>query len=57
MLRPEQCTTIAMTTGGEKKHPVIIRYGDKMQWVGMGWVNEGKASYAERKKYPHLIES
>jgi hypothetical protein len=53
----EQCSALRMTTGGEKKHPVVIHGGDKMQWVGFGWVNEGKASARDRKKYPRVTES
>ena len=48
-------STIKMVAGGEKKHPVVILDGDVRRWVGFGWVNEGKADAADRKKYPTVI--
>ncbi len=47
---------IAMVNGNEKKHPRVILDGDVMNWVGYGWVDEGKATDADRKKYPTLVD-
>lgn len=44
-----------MVAGGEKKHPVVIHDGMVKQWVGIGWVTEGKAKAADRKAYPTVV--
>lgn len=53
-VKASDCSVFRMVAGGEKKHPVVIRRGDKMQWVGFGWVNEGRASEADKAKYPSV---
>ncbi len=50
-----ELSTIKMTTGGEKKHPVVIHNGYVKRWVGMGWVSEDKATAADIKKYPTVV--
>lgn len=47
---------IAMTCGGEKTHPVVIMDGNKMRWVGFGWVDEGEATIADREAYPLVVD-
>jgi len=45
-------STIKMTTGGEKKHSIVIHNGMVKQWVGFGWVTERKPTKKDREKYP-----
>lgn len=46
---------IAMTTGGEKVHPVVIVDGNRMRWVGFGWINEDEASREDMARYPLAV--
>ena len=46
---------VAMVNGNEKKHPRVILDGIVKNWIGFGWVDEGKATAADRKKYPTVI--
>ena len=45
-----------MIAGNEKKHPRVILDGFVMNWVGFGWIEEGKATNKDRKKYPTVID-
>lgn len=50
-----ECSKFNMVLRGEKEHPVVIQMAPcRMQWVGMGWVNEGPASFDDLLKYPHV---
>lgn len=51
-----QVGNIAMVNGGEKKHPRVILDGIVKNWVGFGWVDEGKATAADLKKYPTVVD-
>lgn len=47
------CSIVAMCDGrGEKTHSTVIQDGRKMHYVGIGWIDEGPASDADKKKYP-----
>lgn len=48
-------TSIAMTTGGEKRHPVVVMAGDRMRWIGFVWVNEGLAAPSDKAKLPMVM--
>lgn len=37
---------------GETTHSTVIQDGRKMHYVGIGWIDEGPASDADKKKYP-----
>ena len=53
---PREClSNIAMTTGGERLHPVVISGGYRKRWVGIGWVAESKATDADLKLYPLVV--
>lgn len=51
-----ELTTLAMVAGGELKHPRVIICDHVMQWVGFGWINEGKADYNDRATLPVATE-
>lgn len=48
----EQLTIIRMSCGGAKRHPIVIDGGVVKEWVGIGWVEKGKATAEDKKKYP-----
>ncbi len=51
-----QCSKFHMVVKGEREHPVVIQLAPcRMQWVGMGWVNEGPATPSDMEKYPHVV--
>ena len=51
-VKASELSTIRMTTGGEKKHSVVIHEGVVKEWVGMGWIDVRIATKIDRKKYP-----
>jgi len=51
-----QVETIHMVQGGEQKISRIIHEGMVKNWVGIGWVTEGKAKPADYFKYPELCQ-
>jgi hypothetical protein len=48
----DQLINLRMVTGNEKKYPVVILNGIVNRWVGFGFVEEGKATPEQIKKYP-----
>lgn len=48
-------SNIRMTTGGEKKYDCVIDLGHRKRWVGIGWVDEGKATKQDLLKYPVVV--
>jgi len=48
-------STLKMTCGNEKKYSVVIHEGMRKQWVGIGWVDEGPATAADKKRYPKVV--
>lgn len=47
--------TIRMTTGGEKRHPMVILDGTVRHWVGIGWVDEGEPSAEQARTLPLVV--
>jgi hypothetical protein len=45
-------SNVRMVAGNEKKHPRVILDGIVKNWVGFGWVDEGKATTEDKRKYP-----
>lgn len=45
-----------MIAGNEKKYSVVILDGQLKEWVGIGWIDIGKATAADVEKYPTVIE-
>lgn len=50
----ENLRNIAMTTGGEKKYAIVIDCGTMKEWVGIGWIDIGKAEPADYAEYPEV---
>jgi hypothetical protein len=52
---PRHRTHPAIMGCGGKNKPTRVIDGDRvMFYVGIGWVDEGKATAADKKKYPKL---
>jgi hypothetical protein len=45
-------TRMAMVAGGEKRISKIVYNGRLWEWVGIGWIDRGQSSPADRRKYP-----
>lgn len=55
-IRRSQLSTLRMVAGGEDNISKVIMNGNVHQWVGIGWVDEGKASKADEFKYPRVLD-
>lgn len=55
VLRSE-LATIKMTTGNEKKYSAVIVDGRRVQWVGIGWVDERPATPDDYQTLPVAID-
>lgn len=55
-VKRSELSTIKMTTGGEKRISKVILDGNVRQWVGIGWVDEGPATEADKLKYPRVLD-
>jgi hypothetical protein len=45
-------STLAMTSGNEKKLSKVIHEGILKEWVGIGWIDLRPATKEDSKKYP-----
>lgn len=50
----DQVRTISMTSGGENKISRVIHDGVVKNWVGIGWVEERKATPSDYFRYPEV---
>lgn len=51
-----KCSIIAMCDGrGERTHPIVIDKGYVKRYVGIGWVTERRATFADLRKYPTVV--
>ena len=55
-VKRSELTTLKMVEGNEKKYSTVIIDGILKDWVGFGWVGEGKASIENKRKYPTMVE-
>jgi hypothetical protein len=55
-IKRSELSTIKMTTGGEDRISKVILDGNVRQWVGIGWVDEGPATDADKLKYPRVLD-
>lgn len=54
-VKARDCSVIAMCDGrNEANHPTVIQEGRVMQYVGIGWVDEGPATKEDYLKYPEV---
>lgn len=53
----DQLSLFKMTTGGEKKYPIVV-LGDRVkEWVGFGWIDIGEADAADRERFPLVVDA
>jgi len=50
IIKAEECSSIKMTTGNEKKFTKIIHHGVVKEWVGIGWITTDEKP--DPDKYP-----
>ena len=55
-IKRSELSNIKMVAGGEDRISKVILDGTVRQWVGIGWVDEGQASAADKRKYPTVID-
>lgn len=55
-IKREKLNVISMGSGGKGKPTKVILDGNVHQYVGIGWVDEGKASAADLDKYPTVVD-
>lgn len=55
-IKRSELSTIKMVAGGEDRISKVILDGNVRQWVGIGWVDEGPASAADKLKYPRVLD-
>ena len=52
IVKRSELSSIKMVAGNEKKYSRVIKEGNVEHWIGFGWVTEGLATKADKKKYP-----
>lgn len=50
----DDVSLIAMSTGGQRRHPIIIHEGIVKEWVGIGWIDLREATPDDKQKYPEV---
>ena len=55
-LTAKDVSTIAMTTGNEKKFTQIIVKDVVLEWVGFGWIAIGEPDEEDRATLPYVAE-
>ncbi len=53
----EKCSIMYMSCHPKAKHQRVIDDDHVMNWVGIGWCDEGEATKSDRKKYPIVIRA
>ena len=53
-IRRSEVTNIRMVARNEKKYSRIIMNNHVHNWVGFGWIDEGKATTKDKQKYPEV---
>lgn len=56
-IRMSELTTLKMTTGGEKRHSIVIIGANVERWVGFGWVTERPATAKDHERYLTVVDS
>lgn len=57
-IKASELSKLAMVSGGESKITRVIRQKivhHVYNWVGIGWVDEGEATEADKEKYPLVV--
>lgn len=57
LIKREMLSPIRMTTGGEKKYPIVIDTdGMVKEWIGFGWITLEQATAEDIAIYPRVVE-
>jgi hypothetical protein len=51
-VKASELSNLKMTTGNEEKYSIVIDNGIIKEWVGIGWVDIGKASKKDYETLP-----
>lgn len=51
-IKRSELSNLRMVAGNEKKYSIVIIDGILKEWVGIGWVDEGRATKSDKIKYP-----
>lgn len=49
-------SSLAMTSGNEKRIHSVILDGTVRDWVGFGWIDRGKPTAAQKKVLPVVVD-
>jgi hypothetical protein len=55
-IKRSKLSKVAMVAGGEKSITRVIDNNRVMNWVGIGWIDEGHATTKNKKEYPTVID-
>ena len=55
-IKRAKLSNLSMVAGGEKTISKVILDGVVKQWVGFGWVDEGKPTKQQNETLPHVID-
>ena len=45
-----------MLDSGEDIHPLVVDGERLLKWTGIGWVDTGPATEADKQQYPTVVE-
>lgn len=51
-----ELSSLAMATGNEKRISRIILDGTVRNWIGFGWLDEGKPTTEQKRTLPVVID-
>lgn len=51
----EKLSIRAMVAGNENKFSKVIDDGVLKEWVGIGWIDCGRATKAQRQQFPKVV--
>ena len=55
-VKRSELSSLAMASGNEKKFTRVILDGTVRNWVGFGWIDEGKPTAEQARRLPRVID-